>query len=57
MENATIVVSMVIELMNARRNQNLKANVTNARNKVTRHQNVECRSGSEFNTTFIIRTS
>ena len=36
-ENATIAISMVTRLMNARRNQNLKENVTNARNKVTSH--------------------
>ena len=41
MENATILVSMVIGLMNARINQNLRASVTNARNKVTRHLNVD----------------
>ena len=41
MANATTVISMVTKLMNARRNLNLKANVTNARNKVTRHLNVE----------------
>ena len=31
MENATIVVNMVIELMNAKRNQNLKDSVTNVK--------------------------
>ena len=41
MENATIAVSMVIKVMNARRNQNLKENVTNARNKVIRHLNAD----------------
>ena len=41
MENATIVVSMVTRLMNAKINQNLKASVINARKKVTRHQNAE----------------
>ena len=49
MENATIVVNMVIELMNAKRNQNLRASVTNARNKVTRHQNVDLSSSSREN--------
>ena len=39
MENATIAINMVIKLMNARRNQNLKKNVTNVTNKVTRHLN------------------
>ena len=37
MENASIVVSMVIELMNAKRNQNLRVGITNVRNKVTRN--------------------
>ena len=41
MKNATTVVSMVIKLVNGRRNQNLKVNVTNARNKVTRHLNAD----------------
>ena len=41
MENVTIVVSMVIKLKNARRNQSLKVNVTNARDKVTRHLNAD----------------
>ena len=41
METATIIVSMVIKLMNARRNQNLKANVTNEKGMVTKHQNVD----------------
>ena len=31
MENATIAISMIIELMNTKRNLNLKANITNAR--------------------------
>ena len=35
MENATIVISMVIELMNAKRNLSLKENVTNARSMDT----------------------
>ena len=41
MENATIVVNVVIGIMNAKRNQNLRASVTNARNKVTRYLNVD----------------
>ena len=41
MENATTAVSMVIELMNAKRKQSLRASVTNVRNKVTRHMNVD----------------
>ena len=39
MESATIKISMVIRLMNAKRNQDSKANVTNARNMDTIHQN------------------
>ena len=41
MVNATTAISMVTKLMNARRNQNLKADVTNERNKVTRHLNAD----------------
>jgi hypothetical protein len=43
MESATIVISMVIEKMNAKRNQDLKANVTNERNMDTSHQNAKPR--------------
>lgn len=32
MKNVKITISMVIELMNAKRNLNLRANFTNARN-------------------------
>ena len=39
MENATTAISMVINLMNARRNQNLKAIVTNTKSMVIRHSN------------------
>ena len=39
MENAIITINMVTRLMNAKRNQNLKANVTNVRNMDTNHQN------------------
>ena len=35
MESVTILISMVIELMNAKRNLNLKANVTNVRSMGT----------------------
>ena len=35
MEKDIIAISMVIRLMNAKRNQNLKANVTNVRNMDT----------------------
>ena len=41
MVNIKIEISMVTKLMNVNRNQNLKANVTNARNKITRHQAAE----------------
>ena len=41
MENVTIAISMVIELMNAKRNLNLKENFTNARNMGTNLLNVE----------------
>ena len=41
LESATTVSNMVTRLMNARRNQNLKVNVKNARSKVTRHPNVD----------------
>ena len=37
MENVTIVINMVIEQMNAKRNQDLKENVTNVRNMDTSH--------------------
>ena len=39
MENATTAISMVIKLMNARKNQNLKAIVTNEKSMVIRHLN------------------
>ena len=41
MESATTTISIVTRLMNARRNQNLKVNVTNARHKVTRNLNAD----------------
>ena len=41
MESVTSAISMVIGLMNVKINQNLRASVTNARNKVTKHQNAE----------------
>jgi hypothetical protein len=43
MENATIPINMVIGLMNAKRNQYLKANIINVRNMDTRHQNAKQR--------------
>ena len=43
MENATIAINMVIRLMNAKRNQDSKANVTNVINMDTIHQNVKPR--------------
>ena len=41
MGSVTTTISMVIKLMNARENQSLKANVTNARSMVTRHLNAD----------------
>ena len=41
MENATTAISMVTKPMNARRNQNLKVNVTNVEGMFTRHWNVD----------------
>ena len=41
MESATTTISMVTKLMNARRNQNLKVNVTYEKDMVTRHQNAD----------------
>ena len=41
MVNVSIAISMVIKLMSAKRNQNLKANVINARNKDTRHSSAD----------------
>ena len=43
MENDTVAIKMVIRLINAKRNQNLKANVTNVRNMDTSHQNAKQR--------------
>ena len=39
MVNVSIAISMVTKLMNARKNQNLKAIVTNAKSMVIRHSN------------------
>ena len=41
MESVTSAINMVTKLTNARRNLNLKVNVTNAEGMVTRHQNVD----------------
>ena len=49
MENATIAVSMVIKVMNARRNQNLKAIVTNAKSMVIRHSNANPNHSIQLN--------
>lgn len=49
MENVKIVVNMVIKLMSARRNQNFKVNVTNVRDKVTRHPNVDLNHSIQLN--------
>ena len=43
MESATIAINMVIRLMYAKRNLNLKENVTNATNMGTSHQNANLR--------------
>ena len=43
MENATIVISMVIELMSAKRNLSFKANVTNAKSMGTNLLNAKLR--------------
>ena len=43
MENVKIEISMVIELMNARRNKNLKENVTNVRSMGTNILNTKSR--------------
>ena len=39
MESAMITINMVIRLMNAKSNQDLKANVSNVRNVDIGHQN------------------
>ena len=43
MENSTILINMVIEKMNAKKNQDLKENVTNVRSMDTSHQNPKLR--------------
>ena len=43
MENATIAINMVIRLTNAKRNQNLKENVTNVRSMGTNPHNAKLR--------------
>jgi len=43
MKNATIAIIMVIRLMNAKRTQDLKENVTNVRSMGTHHQNAKLR--------------
>ena len=43
METTIIAISMVIGLMNAKRNQDLKKNATNVRNMDTSHQNAKSR--------------
>ena len=42
-ESATIATSMVIRLMNAKRNHDLKENVTNVTSMGTSHQNANLR--------------
>ena len=39
MESVITAINMVTKLMNARRNQNLKVNVTDVKDMVTMHQN------------------
>ena len=41
--NATTIINMVTSLMNAKRNQNLKVTIINARNMDTRHHNAKQR--------------
>ena len=43
MEGVTIAISMVIRLMNAKRNLSLKEDVTNVTNMGTSHQNANLR--------------
>ena len=43
MENVTIVINMVIEQMNGKRNQYLKADVTNERSIGANHKNAKPR--------------
>ena len=43
MESATIEINMVIWLMNAKRNQDFKENVTNVTSMDTSHQNAKLR--------------
>ena len=49
MESATTTINMVTKPMNARRNQNLKVNVTNARSKVTRNPSVDQNHSIQLN--------
>ena len=49
MESVTIATNMDTKSMNARRNQNLKVNVTNAKYMVTRHQNVDPNHSIQLN--------
>ena len=49
MESVTIAINMVTKLMNAMRNQNLKAIVTNTKNMVIRHSNVNPNHSIQLN--------
>ena len=49
MANATTAINMVINLMNARRNQNLKAIVTNEKSMVIRHSNANPNHSIQLN--------
>ena len=49
MESVTIATNMDTKPMNARRNQNLKVNVTNAKDMVTRHHNPDPNHSIQLN--------
>ena len=49
MESTTIATNMVIGIMNAKRIENLRASIINARNKDTRHQNAKPRHSIQQN--------
>ena len=56
MESATIAISMVIELVSAKRNLTLKENITNVTKIDTIHQNRNCKLNLEKNTHFQYQT-
>ena len=49
MVNASIAINMVTKQMSAKKNQNLKATVTNAKNMVTRHSNADPNHSIQLN--------